>query len=90
MHPPLFIFLGPGELPIDRPDPGIYYCGESSDVNSENIKEWVAKLPSIIQGYGPENIPEIVTRCFEKAGYFTGEVTASVENENDQQTKLHE
>jgi len=26
-----------------------------------------------------------VTRCFEKAGFFTGEVTASVENENDQQ-----
>ena len=31
-------------------------CGESSDVNSETIKEWVAKLPSVIQGYGPENI----------------------------------
>ena len=30
-------------------------CGESSDVNSETI-EWVAKLPSIIHGYGPENI----------------------------------
>ena len=26
-----------------------------------------------------------MTRCFEKAGFFTGEVTASVENENDQQ-----
>ena len=24
-------------------------------------------------------------RCFEKAGFFTGEVTASVENENGQQ-----
>jgi len=31
-------------------------CGESSDVNSETIEEWVAKLPSIIQGYEPENI----------------------------------
>jgi len=30
--------------------------GESSDVNSETIEEWVAKLPSIIQGYEPENI----------------------------------
>jgi hypothetical protein len=29
-------------------------CGESSDVNSETIEEWVAKLPSIIQGYGQE------------------------------------
>jgi hypothetical protein len=31
-------------------------CGESSDANSETIEEWVAKLPSIIQGYEPENI----------------------------------
>ena len=31
-------------------------CGEPSDVNSETIEEWVAKLPSIIQGYEPENI----------------------------------
>ena len=31
-------------------------CGESSDVNSETIEEWVAKLPSIIQGFEPENI----------------------------------
>src|SRR5215469_232985 len=31
-------------------------CGESSDVNSEAIEECVAKLPSIIQGYEPENI----------------------------------
>ena len=31
-------------------------CGESSDVNSQTIEEWVAKLPSIIQGYEPENI----------------------------------
>jgi hypothetical protein len=30
-------------------------CGESNDVNSETIEEWVAKLPSIIQGYEPEN-----------------------------------
>jgi hypothetical protein len=30
-------------------------------------------------------LPETATRCFEKAGYITGEVTASVENENDQQ-----
>ena len=30
-------------------------------------------------------LPETVTRCFVKAGFFTGEVTASVENENDQQ-----
>ena len=30
-------------------------------------------------------LPETVARCFEKAGFFTGEVTASVENENDQQ-----
>ena len=30
-------------------------------------------------------LPETVTRCFEKAGFFTGEVTASVENENEQQ-----
>jgi hypothetical protein len=43
-------------------------CGESSDVNSENVTVTVT-----------------VTRCFEKAGFFTGEVTASVENENDQQ-----
>jgi hypothetical protein len=25
-------------------------------------------------------LPETVTRCFEKAEFFTGEVTASVEN----------
>ena len=31
-------------------------CGESSDVNSETVEEWVVKLPSIIQGYEPENI----------------------------------
>ena len=31
-------------------------CGESSDVNCETIEEWVAKLPSIIQGYETENI----------------------------------
>ena len=31
-------------------------CGESSDVNSETTEEWIAKLPSIIQGYEPENI----------------------------------
>jgi len=30
-------------------------------------------------------LPETVTRCFEKAGFFTGEVIANVENENDQQ-----
>ena len=30
-------------------------------------------------------LPETATRCFEKVGFFTGEVTASVENENDQQ-----
>ena len=30
-------------------------------------------------------LPETATRCFEKAGFFTGEVTANVENENDQQ-----
>ena len=30
-------------------------------------------------------IPETVTSCFEKAGCFTGEISASVENENDQQ-----
>ena len=30
-------------------------------------------------------LPETLTRCFEKAGFFTGEVTARVENENDQQ-----
>jgi len=35
---------------------------------------------------------ETMTRCFKKQDFFTGEVTASVENENDQQdlTKLHE
>ena len=35
---------------------------------------------------------ETATRCFEKAGYFTGEVTTSVENENGPAgvTKLHE
>ena len=30
-------------------------------------------------------ITETATRCFEKAEFFMGEVTASVENENDQQ-----
>ena len=30
-------------------------------------------------------LPETVTRCFKKAGFFMGEVTARVENENDQQ-----
>jgi hypothetical protein len=30
-------------------------------------------------------LPETATRCFEKSRFFTGEVTASVENENDQQ-----
>ena len=34
-------------------------CGESSDVNSETTEDWVAKLPSIIQGYGPENIANV-------------------------------
>jgi hypothetical protein len=29
--------------------------------------------------------PETVTKCFEKAGFSTGEVTVSLENENDQQ-----
>jgi hypothetical protein len=29
---------------------------ESNDVNSETTEEWVAKLPSIIEGYEPENI----------------------------------
>jgi hypothetical protein len=32
------------------------FCGESSDINSETTEEWVAKLPSIIEGYEPENI----------------------------------
>jgi len=32
-----------------------------------------------------ESLPETATRCFEKAGFFTGEITARVENENDQQ-----
>lgn len=31
-------------------------CGESSDVNSEITEEWIAKLPSIIEGYKHENI----------------------------------
>jgi hypothetical protein len=30
-------------------------------------------------------LPETASRYLEKAGFFTGEVTASVENENDQQ-----
>ena len=30
-------------------------------------------------------LPENVTRYIEKAGFFTGKVTASVKNENDQQ-----
>jgi len=30
-------------------------------------------------------LPETVTRCFKKAGIFRGEVTARLENENDQQ-----
>jgi hypothetical protein len=30
-------------------------------------------------------VPETATRCFEEAGFFTGEVTVSVESENDQQ-----
>ena len=30
-------------------------------------------------------LPETVTRCLKKAGFFRGEVTASVESENDQQ-----
>jgi len=30
-------------------------------------------------------LPETVARCFEKGGFFTDEVTASVENENDLQ-----
>ena len=29
-------------------------------------------------------VPETVTKCFEKAGCFTGEISSSVENENDQ------
>jgi hypothetical protein len=32
-----------------------------------------------------ELLPETVTKCFEKAGFSMGEVTASVENEDDQQ-----
>ena len=43
--------------------------------NSETIEEWVAKLPFIIQGYGPENIAN-----GDETGLF-----CSVENENDQQ-----
>jgi hypothetical protein len=37
-------------------------------------------------------LSETVTGCFEKAGFVTGELTASVENENDQQdsTELRE
>ena len=35
-------------------------CGESSDINSETIEEWVTKLPSIIQGYEPENIVTVM------------------------------
>ena len=31
-------------------------CGESSSVNSETVSNWEEKLPSIIQGYSPENI----------------------------------
>jgi hypothetical protein len=30
-------------------------------------------------------LPETVTKCFEKVGFSAGEVTASVENRNDQQ-----
>ena len=30
-------------------------------------------------------LPETATRCFEKTGFFTSEVTARVENVNDQQ-----
>jgi hypothetical protein len=40
-------------------------CGESNDVNSETIEEWVAKLPSITLGYEPE-----VTANHEETGLF--------------------
>ena len=50
-----------------------------------NVVIWISQAVNKL-------LPETVTRCFEKAGFFTGEVTASVENENDQQDlkKLHE
>nr|CAD7196360.1 unnamed protein product [Timema douglasi] len=38
-------------------------CGKSNDVNSETIKEWVATLPFIIEGYEPKTIA---------SGYETG------------------
>ena len=31
-------------------------CGDSSSVNSETVSNWEEKLPSMIQGYSPENI----------------------------------
>ncbi|PNF25332.1 hypothetical protein B7P43_G10919, partial [Cryptotermes secundus] len=34
-------------------------------------------------------LPETVTKCFEKAGFSTVEVTPSVENENDQKALQH-
>ena len=32
-----------------------------------------------------KSLPETVTRCLKKAGFFMDKVTTSVENENDQQ-----
>jgi hypothetical protein len=31
-------------------------CGESSSVNTETVASWEEKLPSITEGYCPENI----------------------------------
>ena len=53
---------------------------------------WVLNAVIWISQAVKKLLPETVTRCFEKAGFFTGEVTAGVENENDRQDlkKLHE
>ena len=45
-----------GEFPQKTSERFNELCGESNEVNSATIEDWVAKLPSIIQGYGPENI----------------------------------
>ena len=58
-------------------------CTPSSSelTRTVSVLDAVIWISQAVQGL----LQETVTRCLEKAGCFTGEVTASVENENDQQ-----
>jgi hypothetical protein len=40
-------------------------CGESGDVCGETVADWVAKLPSVMDGYEPKDIAN-----GDKTGFF--------------------